>query len=1180
MEPGTFTVVLRDFITVQEGELSLNKGEYFLIYKIEDKHWCSGQSNNKFGKFPSSNLMKVELPATNDDETIFVTIAPFYSKQPGDLSFAPGEIIVGNTKAPHGWFSGCIGPRKGMFPANHVWQLDFNVIQRLNKETLKKKNFVKKARVKANLEPQLDEELKLVEGDIVIVTEVLDDGWCRGRTDYGRVGIFPESFITYLDDENDDQIDANLDYNNFNTHSISPITANYLDNFKEDNMNTISQDVCDDAPISYDELFPDSKPKYDDYCNNVPHQSSSEPHAITLFPFVAQFPNELSFEAGQEVKLIKHVDNHWTEGEIDNVRGIFPVSYVNIIIDCVDSQTEKSNEESNEISNEESNQIQDFLKPNDFVKVEFKFDAQMDGDLSVSEGEILTVVEMVNADWVTVKNNAQQTGLCPRSYLTVCENLDNEEHNSTLEDFVVIRNKDDPNSDKVRHEIQSLSEPHRPAPPAPSPGRSPLKTSSNQSLDSIDKKNCESIDKKREDQRKHVISELFITEKDFLRDMKITFETFNLHRPSFLESRGIDVMTLFGNINEIIQVSEELLNSLQVALNVKDEYKQTIGESFLNIAEKMKTVYGKYCNNYESALVLLQKYEENKDIMRIFDKAVETLKMQIICFDVNSILIKPVQRVLKYPLILNELFKCTDDHHPDKPTIQEAATAMTAVATHINEYKRKREISSKYLNSNSTIIGRMANLNMHTLSKKSSRLGAKLSATLGLTNLQADSEFEDLVKDFMSLEKNTKQLLKDVELCISNLDNESFCSNVLVEQLHQYFTGSCCNEILQLLEVGNITRSNYLPDFKKSVEQRVILPLNNLIPLLSGPELLIQKRHDKMLDYDTEISRSEKTKERGSMTEDLMNAKSNFEALNQQLLEELPIFIKYSTVILNKCIHAFAYAFKVYNAKIMKNYLVVMEATSPVLEENIQENFFVYHTLLYNQINRLCYGGTNARLGEIENRDSLCCMQSPMDKEAVRQKYPPNKVYVVTQSVNGATSHDLSVTRGTLVGVIKTQDPMGNTSKWFVDNGASKGFVDYQYLKISEEVANFKEENTNNCAVSPVSSEKDKDSIYLMSLDSPEKKSNYSVSRYLNLDDNFVEAESENIYQNISNEFVYALYDFNNPNLQGTLSITEGQALKVIKKHDHKNNDQWWLVEDRQGNKGYVPHNYVGKKEF
>ena len=43
--------------------------------------------------------------------------------------------------------------------------------------------------------------------------------------------------------------------------------------------------------------------------------------------------------------------------------------------------------------------------------------------------------------------------------------------------------------------------------------------------------------------------------------------------------------------------------------------------------------------------------------MKIFEKGVETLKMQVACFDMNSILIKPVQRILKYPLILNELLK-------------------------------------------------------------------------------------------------------------------------------------------------------------------------------------------------------------------------------------------------------------------------------------------------------------------------------------------------------------------------------------------------------------------------------------------------------------------------------------------------------------------------------------------
>jgi hypothetical protein len=41
----------------------------------------------------------------------------------------------------------------------------------------------------------------------------------------------------------------------------------------------------------------------------------------------------------------------------------------------------------------------------------------------------------------------------------------------------------------------------------------------------------------------------------------------------------------------------------------------------------------------------------------VFQKGVETLQHQIACFDMSSIIIKPVQRIMKYPLILNELFK-------------------------------------------------------------------------------------------------------------------------------------------------------------------------------------------------------------------------------------------------------------------------------------------------------------------------------------------------------------------------------------------------------------------------------------------------------------------------------------------------------------------------------------------
>jgi hypothetical protein len=56
--------------------------------------------------------------------------------------------------------------------------------------------------------------------------------------------------------------------------------------------------------------------------------------------------------------------------------------------------------------------------------------------------------------------------------------------------------------------------------------------------------------KKNAEQRQNVITELVLTEKEYVRDLKITYEIFNLHNPRPLEARGIDVKVVFGNILE------------------------------------------------------------------------------------------------------------------------------------------------------------------------------------------------------------------------------------------------------------------------------------------------------------------------------------------------------------------------------------------------------------------------------------------------------------------------------------------------------------------------------------------------------------------------------------------------------------------------------------------------------
>jgi len=46
--------------------------------------------------------------------------------------------------------------------------------------------------------------------------------------------------------------------------------------------------------------------------------------------------------------------------------------------------------------------------------------------------------------------------------------------------------------------------------------------------------------------------------------------------------------------------------------------------------------------------------------MKVFNKGIETLRRQIACFDMSSILIKPIQRIVKYPLMLYELIKVSN----------------------------------------------------------------------------------------------------------------------------------------------------------------------------------------------------------------------------------------------------------------------------------------------------------------------------------------------------------------------------------------------------------------------------------------------------------------------------------------------------------------------------------------
>lgn len=446
----------------------------------------------------------------------------------------------------------------------------------------------------------------------------MDDGWCRGVTESGKEGIFSEGFISYIDmdEEKTDQTEI---ASTIRDNLTWPVTCSGTTSNDFDQAASVSSDIPDEPAPSYFDLFPEALTSISNVTsiqNDIYTKSIDiKPYAITLYPFNAQFPNELSFGAGEVVHLTRHIDSEWMEGMIDVTKGIFPSSYVNVIVDCIDTGNNQAPFEMDAIPAKK-----DALDSGVTVKVLYTFDAQMDGDLSVHEGDVVTVVDMANEDWVNVRNKNNLVGLCPREYLSSAFDHCSDQLQESLdesENFVVLRHKEESITSNEEQRPKRRSQPHRPAPPAPAPGRTPLQKDTVANAEaSVQAKrrgnesvtdSTASMREKRADQRQNVISELVITEKEYVRDLKLTYETFNLYEPSSLVLKGIDVAILFGNILEVIHVAEELLDMIMKAMKGRAENLQMVGPCFIKMAEKLKTVYVKYCSNHEAALTLLKK---------------------------------------------------------------------------------------------------------------------------------------------------------------------------------------------------------------------------------------------------------------------------------------------------------------------------------------------------------------------------------------------------------------------------------------------------------------------------------------------------------------------------------------------------------------------------------------------
>lgn len=115
--------------------------------------------------------------------------------------------------------------------------------------------------------------------------------------------------------------------------------------------------------------------------------------------------------------------------------------------------------------------------------------------------------------------------------------------------------------------------------------------------------------------------------------------------------------------------------------------------------------YGSYVTDHTKLLEILKKLQHNHqylDFCKAVKAAVVSNKETVSkdpnelpyappMYDLESLLIKPVQRVCQYPLLLKAVTSRLPDGNEDRTTLEGVARSMEKIAAAVNEYKHQHE---------------------------------------------------------------------------------------------------------------------------------------------------------------------------------------------------------------------------------------------------------------------------------------------------------------------------------------------------------------------------------------------------------------------------------------------------------------------------------------------------------
>ncbi|CAJ1048909.1 intersectin-2b isoform X1 [Xyrichtys novacula] len=414
---------------------------------------------------------------------------------------------------------------------------------------------------------------------------------------------------------------------------------------------------------------------------------------VALYTYESPEPGDLTFREG-DVILVSKREGEWWNGSIGDRSGLFPNNYVK------PKETDTSS-----VSGKKKPEIAQVIRAQSSSTPE---------QLSLENGQLILVLSKHSSGWwlgeLQARGKKRQKGWFPASHVkilgsnsgkstpapqAVCQVIaiydytaaNGDEMSFSKGQLINVLDKNDP--DWWKGEINGTTGLF----PTNYVKMTTAECDPSQQwcadLNSLDSMSPQ------EKKRQGYIHELLQTEERYVEDLQIVLDVF--HKPMSESGRVKDseMSMIFVNWKDLLACNNKLVKALRVRKKTGGDNMpvQMVGDILAAELSHMQP-YIRFCSCQINGAALLQTRIDNEPDFKNFLKKIAT-DYRCKGMPLSSFLLKPMQRITRYPLHIKNILECTAEGHPDRGPLKEALERAEELCQQVNEGVREKENSDR-----------------------------------------------------------------------------------------------------------------------------------------------------------------------------------------------------------------------------------------------------------------------------------------------------------------------------------------------------------------------------------------------------------------------------------------------------------------------------------------------------